>query len=81
MEFEEVLIGFEFTRADGEKDEKVFVPLDKILYVTEMHYRDLITNKKTKPSGAKIHLLNGHSMLVEENYSDIINKWLEGKDN
>ena len=74
-----MLIGFEFTRVDGVEDRKVFIPLDKILYVTETHDRDLITNKKTKPSRAKIHLLNGYSVLVEENYSDIINKWLEGK--
>ncbi len=76
MEFEEVLTGFEFTRADGEKDEKVFVPLDKILYVTETYDRDLITNEKTKPHRARVHLLNGYSMLVEQDYKGILNKWL-----
>lgn len=74
-----MLIGFEFIRVDGEEI-KTFVPLDKILYVEELYERDLITGKRTgepRP-GARIHLVTKESMLVEQDYSDILDKWLKG---
>ena len=73
----DMLLGFEFTRTDREKGEKVFVPLDKIVSVTKTYKRDLITNKKLKPQGALVQLTNRTDMLVKENYEDILEKWLD----
>lgn len=77
------LIGFEFTRLEGMGGykSKMFVPLDKIIYVEELYEHDIITGKrtgKTQP-GARIHLV-GHraAILIREDYTDILDKWLNG---
>lgn len=75
-----MLIGFEFTRVDYREKVKVFVPLDKILYVEELYERDLITGERTEEvrEGARVHLVTKENMLVEEDYQNILERWMTG---
>jgi hypothetical protein len=72
-----MLIGFQLTKSIGDK---VFIPIDKILYLTRTTAHDLISQKHTGHKGTLVHLVDGSHMYVEEDYEDMIEMWLDDHD-